>query len=342
MGKTGTSSIQSFLNRNRTGLTDAGILYPRTPGLGRHVRLGLSFQPDNRLDGLPAWRRLGCTDPQAFRTAFQRQLFKEIDEAGSSLVLLSDEGLYGLPDESLRNLGRFVRRIGRTARVVVYLRRQDDHLVSHYQQVVKKRGETRRLVDRIRQADYSKIHDYHARLRSWQRLAEPDVLTVRRFEPDLFAGGSLLEDFFESAALEAPIDGFKRVQPRNESLGAESVEFLRIVNLLRKQDPAAKVLPPGDVMVSQLRKLNDGPTLTAPKPLLDELMGRWEASNKAVAHEFIGDGEPLFRTPRKTRNTTTEQRLEPARLEQFIALLELPDQVHAPLRALAKREARVV
>jgi hypothetical protein len=138
MGKTGTTSIQSFLSRNRIGLTDAGILYPRTPGLARHLQLGLFFQPDNRLHTLPAWRRLGYRDPQAFRTTFQRQLFDETDGAGSSRVLLSDEGLYGLPDESLRDLGGFVRRIGGTVRVVLYLRRQDDHLVSHYQQVVKR------------------------------------------------------------------------------------------------------------------------------------------------------------------------------------------------------------
>jgi hypothetical protein len=60
-----------------------------------------------------------------------------------------------------------------------------------------------------------------------------------------------------------------------------------------------------------------------------------------VAVEILGDesGE-LFRTPRKTRNTTTEQLLDPTRLDHFITVLELPDQMHAPLRALVEREAR--
>jgi hypothetical protein len=339
MGKTGTSSIQNFLHRNRARLADAGVLYPRTPGRARHVRLSLSVQPEERLGGLPAWRRLGANDPKAFRQTFRHRLSREIHKAGLARVLFSDEGLYGLPDEALRNLSRFVGGIADGLRVVVYLRRQEDHLVSHYQQVVKV-GETRRLTERIQQADYSKIHDYHARLRSWQRLMEPDAFIVRRFEPDEFVEGSIYQDFFEAAAIPARADVFEQVGSRNESLDARAVEFLRIANLLRKADPAGRLLPSGNAMVPRLADAADGPTLTAPDSVLDEFMARWEASNKAVARDFLDDDEPLFRTPRKTRNTTTDQYLDPTRLEYYITLLDLPEQTHAPLRALVEREAK--
>jgi hypothetical protein len=256
-------------------------------------------------------------------------------------VLFSDEALYGLPEQALRNVARFVGRLEGRLRVVVYLRSQDDHLVSHYQQVVKV-GETRRLVERIQQADYSKIHDYHARLRSWQQHGQPDMLVVRRFEPDQFVGGSLHQDFLEAADIDVRADGSEQVESRNESLSAEAVEFLRIVNLLRTEDPSAAALASGNHdIVRRLANLADGPSLTAPDALLDEVMSRWDASNKAVAQDFIDDGGPLFREPRKTRNTTTEQHLDPARLEDFVTMLELPEQVHAPLRALAEREAKV-
>jgi hypothetical protein len=70
-------------------------------------------------------------------------------------------------------------------------------------------------------------------------------------------------------------------------------------------------------------------------------MEQWEASNRAVAREFLGDETgQLFRAPRKTRNTTTEQRLDPARLDHFITLLELPERMHSPLRRLVEREAK--
>jgi hypothetical protein len=70
-------------------------------------------------------------------------------------------------------------------------------------------------------------------------------------------------------------------------------------------------------------------------------MEQWEESNRGVAREILGDQTgQLFRAPRKTSNTTTEQRLDPARLDRFTELLELPERMHAPLRRLAEREAR--
>jgi hypothetical protein len=342
MGKTGTSSIQGLLSRNRKPLREAGtLLYPRTPGRARHARLSLSVRPTEKLGKLPAWRRLGEPDPQQFREVFRRRLLREIEEAGVSRVLFSDEGLYGLPDRSLSDLAGLVARIGSQVRLVVYLRRQDDHLVSHYQQVVKVR-ETRRLTERIHQTDYARTHDYHARLRSWSRLVAPKELVVRRFEPEHFVEGSLYQDFFEAAAIPVRADGLAQVGSRNQSLDADAVEFLRLVNLLRREDRAAAAVLPrhNDPMVPRLAAASDGPVLTAPTPLLDQVMSRWESSNKAVAHEFVNDGDPLFRVPRRTRNTTVEQRLDPDRLDALIDVVELPEQAHVPLRALAEREAR--
>jgi hypothetical protein len=71
-------------------------------------------------------------------------------------------------------------------------------------------------------------------------------------------------------------------------------------------------------------------------------MEKWEKTNRAVARELLGDRTgQLFRAPRKTRNTTTEQRLDPARLDHYLVLLDLPEQLHEPLRRLAEREAKV-
>jgi hypothetical protein len=76
--------------------------------------------------------------------------------------------------------------------------------------------------------------------------------------------------------------------------------------------------------------------------VLDAFMEQWEAPNRAVAREFLGDETgQLFQAPRKTRNTTTEQRLDPARLDHYLGLLDVPEQLHEPLRRLAEREARV-
>jgi hypothetical protein len=171
---------------------------------------------------------------------------------------------------------------------------------------------------------------------------EPTEFVVRRFERARFVEGSLHQDFLDAAGIDARADRFDQVEPVNESLDAEAVELLRIINLLRIENEAAgDLLPNNHVLVTRLAAASTGPTLTMPAAFLDRFMSRWEESNRRVALEFLGDesGE-LFSTPRKTRNTTTEQYLDPARLDHFLAVLELPEQAHAPLRELVVREAK--
>jgi hypothetical protein len=340
-GKTGTSSIQYFLHRNRTRLAELGLLYPQTPGRARHTRLGLFIQPDDALDAIPAWHRQRFSSPVAFRRSFRRQLFREINESGLSRVLLSDEALYAMSGRALRRLREFTDGIAGDVRLVVYLRRQDDHLVSRYQQVVKV-NETRRLTERMRHLDLTDTYDYYARLRKWQRWLEPDTFVVRRFERDRFVEGSLHQDFFQAAGIDARAEELEQVEPVNESLDAEAVEFLRILNVLRAEnEELAGLVPRNRPLVLRLAEISAGPTLTAPAPFLDELMARWEDSNRRVALDLLGDESGrLFHMPRKDRNTTTEQHLDPARLDHFLKLLELPEQMHEPLRRLVEREAR--
>jgi hypothetical protein len=340
-GKTGTSSIQYFMRRNRARLGQLGLLYPKAPGQTRHARLGLFIQPDEALAGRPAWRRQGASSPAAFRRRFRRRLLREIDQSGLSRVLFSDEALYGSSEQALRQLRHFTDEIAGSLRVVVYLRRQDDHLVSQYQQLVKV-GETRRLVERA-QAEPAKFYDYDARLQMWARLLEPTALAVRTFERESFVDGSLYQDFLQAAGVDGRADELQHVESRNESLDAESVELLRLLNVLRSENPDAATLVSVDrALVRRLAATSTGPTLTMPTPSLDEFMGRWEDSNRRVARGFLGDASgELFRAPRKTRNTITEQRLDPDRLDHFLDLLQLPEQTHAPLRELVEREAKV-
>jgi hypothetical protein len=342
-GKTGTSSIQQMLNRNREHLAELGTLFPRSPGQGRHVQLGLFIRPDAELGKLINWHKQNTSSPAEFRKDFAHKLLAEIASSGLTRVLFSDEALYGASDEALKRLRAFTDEIARRIRVVVYLRRQDDHMCSRYQQVVKT-GEVRRLAERVEQVNFTKTYDYHARLHTWQRLVEPTEFVVRPFEPERFVDGSLYQDFFEAAGLETRAQDLATVnEPLNVSLDAEAVELLRILNIYRVENEEAKVgLIDNQALTTRLAEVSTGPTLTLPDSVLDAFMEQWEQSNRAVAREFRGDETgQLFRAPRKTSNTTTEQRLDPARLDYFLALLELPEHMHAPLRGLAEREAQV-
>lgn len=339
-GKTGTSSIQRFLHENRARLAELGHLYPLTPGRTRHVKLGLFIKPDDVLAKTPAWRRQGFASPDDFRAGFHSRLLAEFGESGLSHVVMSDEALYGASDEALARLRTLTDEIASSLRLVVYLRRQDDHMVSRYQQDVQL-FQTRKLTTWLRELNHPWIYDYDAKLRTWQRILEPTEIVVRRFERERFVGGSLLQDFLEAAGIDVSADELEQVPSVNDSLDAESVEFLRLLNLLRRaNDDAAALLDDKRPLVRRLAKASSGPTLTAPDSDLDDFMEQWEPSNQALAREMLGDpAGRLFEASRKTAGTTSEQRLDPGRLDHFVALGDLPVRLHAPLRELAEREA---
>jgi hypothetical protein len=339
MRKTGTSSIQFFLRDNREALASRGVLYPTTPGRARHQRLSLSVKSPVELERSPEWLREAPSDPARFRKRFRRRLLTEVEKSGLSRVLLSDEDLFGSAYPTLRRLGRWSWRIGRSVRVLVYLRRQDDHLVSCYQQEVKL-GSVERLADWARH-DMSSLYDYHARLLQQRRLLAPTELVVRPYERDSFAEGSLLQDFLDGVGVNLRAGDLARTEDRNLSLDAESVELLRLLNLYRVENEGAV---PGLIdnrsLAPRLAAASPGPVLTLPEPFLDSFMSRWDEANRLVARDFLDDPSgQLFRAPRRTRNTTTAQVLDPARVDHYVELLELPESLHAPLRRIAEREA---
>ncbi len=258
--------------------------------------------------------------------------------SGPSHLLLSDEELFGLSDQSLQRLRGLTRRLADRLRVVVYLRRQDDHMVSRYQQGVKI-GWVARLSDWA-ESDMSSLYRYDTRLGRHERIVAPTETVVRRFERSGFAGGTLEQDFLSAAGVPARAADLAPAPVRNESLDAESVEFLRLLNLHRVEQGAPVGVVDNRREVRLLAPASSGPTLTLPEPVLDRFMARWQDANAAVARRYFGDlGDDLFTEPRRTRRTTTDQRLDPARLEHFLTVSDLPEADHAALRRLAEREA---
>lgn len=336
-GKTGTSSIQSWFHRNREALSERGVCYPLTPGPARHVRLGFAVRPRADVEASVEWRRSDLGDHRAFRRTFTADLLAEVAAAPDATVVMSDEALYSGDDATLTRLRRLAARISPSVRAVVYLRRQDDHLVSRYQQSVKT-GAIERLTD-FAKLDHTDAYDYHARLTRIERRLRPGALVVRRFESPRFGPEGLIGDFLDAAALDLDRTGLLDVAPQNESLDAEAVEFLRLYNLFRVRRHGAT---PGVINNRRLflRLAVEGPTLTLPEADLESFMAQWSLTNDRVATDFLGESEgPLFEPRRARTGVTTHQVLPPERLDHYLDLLEIPEKRHAGLRRLVEREA---
>ncbi|NYJ00750.1 hypothetical protein HNR19_001448 [Nocardioides thalensis] len=338
MNKAGSTSIQHFLRGNETALAAGGWLYPRTPGKVRHVRVGFYVKSDAELARTGAWVTGDYPDPDVFRARFPRRLAAELHESGQPRAILSEEYLWHAG--RLPAVRELVAPFARSTRVVVYLRRQDDHLISAYQQSVRG-GDTQRIDSFAAARARSAHYDYGSRLTAWQRDVAPDALVVRRFGPAHFAGGSLYQDFLDAAEIDVPATSLEIPPRRNESLDAEAVEFLRVYNLHRIENEGVRPAQIRNGRLSQrlAESADRGPTLTLAPQHLDAIMARFADSNRHVARHWLGETGELFPPSRETAGTTTVQRLDPERLDHYLAELEIPESQHAALRRIAEREA---
>lgn len=337
--KTGTTTIQQLFRHNRRALAERGILYPRSPGKVRHAGLSLYARPDEVLLASRDWRRGDSTDPAVFRRRLRRRLRREVVQSGASSMVLSDEALYRMAAVSITRLRGLVTPSARRLRVVFYVRRQDDHLVSRYQQAVKV-GQVQPL-DVWALRDYRNMYDFAGRIATWRDALQPTDVVVRPFERSRFHKGSLVEDFADASGIDLRVDDLRPIEVRNESLGVEGVEMLRILNLHRIQNLGLETWQISNrAHVRMLRETTTGPQVTLPEADLDRFMAQWEASNRQVAIDHLGDptGE-LFGEPRKTAGTTVEQVLDPTRLGHYLELLEIPEQEREPIRRIAELEA---
>ncbi len=138
--KTGTTSVQKFFKANRELLARNGIVYPAAPGNQNHTGLAASAQDVEKRG--PLRKSLGIkneADVLRFRAEMLTELAAELSERPYKTAFMSGEHCSSrlLEDAEVEwlkgELGKFFERM----HIVVYIRRQDDYLLSTYSTAVK-------------------------------------------------------------------------------------------------------------------------------------------------------------------------------------------------------------
>jgi hypothetical protein len=177
--------------------------------------------------------------------------------------------------------------------IIVYLRRQDDFLLSTYSTSVKS-GSTEPLrlpVPRRADARYN----HWTLLSRWADVFGKDRIICRRFEKDTLQSGDVVEDFLEAAALN-PALPFRKPAPANQSLDATSLEFLRMFN---KHIPSSSADARGRLLQVLAARPSDGTLVTLEPQELADFMAQFHQSNGQVANAYFGgmrtdSDDPLF------------------------------------------------
>jgi hypothetical protein len=296
--KTGTTSIQNFLSRNRSQLSVQGVVYPRSPGNQNHTGLAVYALRETKQSGIR--RSSGVSDREQvapFRERLRADLDRELRSIAASRLVFSNEHLSSrlLTEREIERVRNLCARYATQTIVIVYLRNQVDFLVSSFGTSIKSGG-TRRFPFPLSERRIRTM-DYMALLNPWRKIFGRENMIVRRFERSDFAEGDLLSDF--AAQIRFDVLGCIRPEPRNEALSARELAFLREFNervprwVEGQENPAR-----GSIVAALERCNNQGPRLSVPPEIAAAISAQFEESNRQVSKEYFdGKWNPLFSAP---------------------------------------------
>lgn len=210
--KTGTTTLQRTLHWNAGQFLDDGYAFGYTEGVA-HVHNHLGFDPAvgmvpngfmmRDLDGLVALLR---------------------DLPGERAFISSENFSFVFSQEEIARLGEALKEEFETVRILVYLRRQDSHLVSHHQEGAKPRRPAEVMLFGTDPAAlppwtpaFDLYLDYNARLRMWAEVFGAENILVRLFERDGMVDNDIVSDFLDM--LEIDYAPYKRLGETNTSEG---------------------------------------------------------------------------------------------------------------------------
>jgi len=243
--KTGTTTIQHFMYKNRQALKTQGVLVPESRNDGKAKRTAqhnnlcaAALIPDMRKT-LPIFDLVGY---RAYHHIFkceeeinpknQSKLWAKIrnnietSSRKDDLVLFSAESFSYFTPEEVEKLKQLMNSLFDDVTIVLYLRRQPEYLVSHYGTHVV-RGSTWNIFDYLKCPDNCSLLAYHKLVERWSIFGK-DKLKIRIFDRQAFHENDLLSDF--AATVGFDMTGLERVEDANVSWDSASIEFLRLLN----------------------------------------------------------------------------------------------------------------
>lgn len=277
-GKTGTSSVQASILKNKEALASQGIVFLESilSKPGKSAKHGLE------------WMKFGSRERRALKAEAAR--LAKTDKT----VILSNEALWKRTAKDLRLLKKLFK--GFDVQIILYVREQVEYMESRTLQAMKKGQKVLALdfsdpenpagLDRFLN-QFAPHLDYLDVASRWEQVFGEGALQARLYSRDRFPGGNVVADFY--TAIGASIESLDLSSEVNPSL---SVPFAVITANRDKYLPPdvsrSEALDAG-LRLSKLRKSNI-PRLISPEKAA-EIRNRVVESNQVFFAKYVVNGE---------------------------------------------------
>lgn len=326
--KTGTTTIQKLLYRNRETLAKRGFHVLRCAGRLNHRALPSYCMRENRRDDYLRNRLVNKPETrESFRKTLREAFSDEIASLDNHLhtVLISSEHFHSLlvhPDE-LEILRELLQSCFSDIRILVYLREQVDTALSRYSTAIKA-GRTQDLETFLQSCSAkSGFYNHDVTLATWEQVFGREQIEAALFSRQDFVEQDLVTDFLSriDPDLLGALD--TDVETENESLNSLGQTVGRAINL------AFPVFEDG-IGANPLRaRLMDdnyrhfrGRGEPIDQAQRDALSKQFQAANEAVRKRYFPHRERLFARPvEKSPAASEETDLAPALADMFQLIL---------------------
>lgn len=289
--KTGTTTIQEFLEFNRKALADDGVFLPSVLGYKNHKKLAAyAFKPGDR-DIAVTSSNVGETaeEVSAFRDQLADQLTEEVAAARARIGIISSEDLSRLFDpEEIQRVVDLLRPLCRKLKVVVFVRRQDLLAVSRYYSLVI--GGSRDFGVFPETPDGPpRFYDFGRNIGRWVDIVgQKNVLLSRFPERPKAESFDSTRRFLEVVGIDGA--GYTPVSDRHISLDAVNQIILQNYNVTQKSFDWNKT----EALMTELAQYNDPRYRYIPgQKQARDFYGQYHAGNLAL-FDLLGLSDQMF------------------------------------------------
>lgn len=297
--KTGTTTIQHFLGKNRQLLLEDGFLYPHSPeeeGTFKIVKFGHTKLPafsmdSGRIEDIQKFLQL--TDPEKlsqFRDKLKREIDREVSETNVKTVVFSSEHCSSrlVNKSEIERLYNLLKNFFEDIKIIIYIRRQDKFLLSTYSTAVRC-GRTEAFSLPCQEV-IDKRYDYWKILKKWESVFGKENIIVRVFEPQQMIEGNLLSDFANILGIDIT-KRYKSVKNLNSSLDVHSLDFLRLVNHYVPRFTGSDINQGRAQLLKSIETYSqyysDKMSFSLSRKMYENFMANFERSNQQVARYFL-------------------------------------------------------
>lgn len=230
--KTGSTSIQTYLTRNREALLKKGILYAQSLSLPNNDFLVAFSHDPNKKSDIRAKYTIpdSANEIEKFKNKVDSDLREEIEKHNPSRLIISNEHLTSRLGsvEELDRVFDFLYKFSDDIELLIYLRRQDSLLESLYSTAMIA-GNTYDFNTYLRKLRNRHDLHYYSLLKMWERFIPKEKMKIRIFEKEKLLNQDIVDDFLDQVGI---VRENRETIEENISLGYKKIEFLRRFNLL--------------------------------------------------------------------------------------------------------------